>query len=422
MANLLQDYAQVAGQDAIHQLEQLAAPLKSMKIVHVNSTRIGGGVAEILSKMIPLTQALGFHTSWEVIEGNPDFFACSKGFHNALQGNKVLIPASLLTVYEKINAENAERLRPILQEADIVFIHDPQPLPLIDHFPERKGKWIWRCHIDASKPFRPVWNYLSKFIEKYDSSIFSLAEFSHPLPHPIFIILPSIDPLSEKNGEIDQEIVNKVPDLFGIDREREILLQVSRYDQFKDPIGVIESYRLVKKFNPTVQLILAGGEATDDPEGALVLKEVQRVAANDPDIHILLLPGDAHKTINALQRLATIVLQKSIREGFGLTVTEALWKGKAVIGGNTGGIRMQVINWQTGFLVNTPEGAAYRIRYLLQNKKKLQEMGENGREHVREKFLLTRQLREYLTLIYSLIFQQADRIELAEEVHAYSES
>lgn len=410
--DLLNAYKKVVGHEAIDQLVQIAEPLKGLKLVHVNSTRLGGGVAEILDKMVPLTQALGIDTRWEVIEGSPEFFQCTKNFHNAIQGNRVFIPQSLLDIYESINEKNAIQLCPILNEADIVIIHDPQPLPLIRHC-KRKGKWIWRCHIDASNPFRSVWNYLVPFIKDYDATVFSLAEFAHSLPHPMFIIPPSIDPLSEKNIELDEKEINAIHELFGLDKSRPIILQVSRFDRFKDPLGVIEAYQLVKKFNPAVQLVLAGSGATDDPEGAIVLEEINRAAQGDSDIHVLLLPADAHRTINALQRAADIVMQKSIREGFGLTVTEALWKRKPVIGGNTGGIRLQVIDNQTGFLVNTPEGAAYHIRYLLQNERQIQEMGLKGKEYVREKFLNTRHLREYLTLVHALLFgNDEDRIEL----------
>lgn len=412
MNSLLHDYAAIAGNEVINQLLQLAHPLKNKKIIHVNSTLIGGGVAEILTKMIPLMHALGLETSWETIQGNDAFFRCTKSFHNALQGIKVMCPSKDLITYETINQENAKKLAPILNDADVVFIHDPQPVSLIDSFSQRKGKWIWRCHVDASRPYRPVWNYLNKFISKFDATIFSLAEFTHPLSIPMFLILPSIDPLSDKNRELDAVQIQEVQERFNIDPKRPLLLQVSRYDRFKDPVGVIEAYKLTKKFNPTVQLVLAGGEASDDPEGEIILKETLDAASEDPDIHILLLPGDAHTTINALQRAADIILQKSTKEGFGLTVTEALWKGKPVIGGNTGGIRTQVINWQTGFLVNTPEGASSRIRYLLQNKEKIREMGVKGKEYVREKFLITRHLREYLTLIYSLLFKGTDRIEI----------
>lgn len=413
MSEALESYRNVAGQKAIDQLLQLAKPLKNLHIVHVNSTKAGGGVAEILTKMCPLTENVGIpNVRWEVIQGSQEFFTCTKHFHNALQGTKIMPPHSYFQVFETTNAANAERLKSILQDADVVIIHDPQPLALINHFPNRKGKWIWRCHIDASRPFRAVWSYLKNDIEKYDAAVFSMAEFSHPLSTPMFVILPSIDPLSEKNIDLPASEIQKTIELFGIDPNRPLLVQVSRYDKFKDPLGVIEAYRFVKKFNPSVQLVLAGGGASDDPEGEIILKGVKLASQDDPDIHVLLLPDDAHRTINALQRAADIVMQKSIKEGFGLTVTEGLWKGKPVIGGNVGGIRKQIVNDQTGFLVNTPEGAAYRIRYLLQNRDRMQEMGRIGKEYVREKFLITRHLREYLTLIYCLYFNQTDRIEL----------
>jgi trehalose synthase len=258
-----------------------------------------------------------------------------------------------------------------------------------------------------------VWKYLRRYVEDYDASIWSLADFAQPLPHPLYLIAPSIDPLSEKNVDLEPGEVDEIRAGFGLDPERPIVVQVSRFDRFKDPLGVVQAYRLARDFAP-LQLVLAGGGASDDPEGAEVLREVQAAAAGDPDIHILVLPPDAHRTINALQRMADIVVQKSTREGFGLTVSEALWKGRPVIGGEVGGIRLQVVNHHTGFLVNSPEGAALRIRYLLTRDDVRREMGEKAREFVRENFLLTRQLREYLALM--LAAQQdatVDRIDLA---------
>lgn len=412
MSSALDKYAEICGPNVIDQLRQLVVPLKGIKVIHVNSTRKGGGVAEILAKLVPLKKELGIDVSWEVIDGDADFFKCTKGFHNALQGNKVEIPKSLLKNYEQTNRTNFEKLRKKLENADIVFIHDPQPAPLLEYCTERKGKWIWRCHIDASRPYRPVWKYLRNFVSGYDASIFSLAAFAQPLPHVEYLIAPSIDPLSDKNIELDRSEIESVVSDFGVDLKRPVMTQVSRFDIFKDPVGVIRAYRLTKKFIPTLQLILAGGEATDDPEALSVLNEVRTAANDDPDIHIMLLPADAHRSINAIQRASDIVLQKSLREGFGLTVTEAMWKGRPVIGGDTGGIRIQVVNHQTGFLVNTPEGAALRARYLLFNRDLLQEMGEKARNFVRENFLLTRHLREYLTLMVSLLHGRGDRIEL----------
>jgi trehalose synthase len=410
---MLEDYAKVAGADVIEHLRQLAAPLHGMKVVHVNSTRLGGGVAEILTKLVPLCQELGVDTQWEVISGGGEFFTCTKGMHNALQGNRVPLGDSLLDAYQRTNAHNAEELRATLEQADVVFIHDPQPAPLLHYCPNRKGKWIWRCHIDVSHPYRPVWKYLREIVAPYDASIFSLAAFAQELPHPQYLIPPSIDPLTDKNIDIPTEEVEKVYGEYNLDPERPLLVQISRFDRFKDPLGVIQAYKLATEFVPAIQLVLAGGGATDDPEGEAVLTEVREAADDDPDIHVLLLPPDAHRTVNALQRAADLVIQKSIREGFGLTVTEAMWKGKPVIGGDVGGIRLQVVNHHTGFLVNTPEGAALRIRYLLHQPEAIAQMGGKARDFVRDNFLITRHLREYLTLMVALLHGARERIEVA---------
>jgi len=408
----LEFYADIVGHDVIDHLYQLSSLLKNIKVIHVNSTRKGGGVAEILEKLVPLSQELGIDTTWEVITGNERFFHCTKSMHNALQGNLLDISDELLKVYEETNAQNAERLCPALEEADVVFIHDPQPAPLLKFCPKRKGKWVWRCHIDISRPYRPVWKYLRDFIKDYDASIFHLADFAQPLPHPLYLIPPSIDPLSEKNKELEKEEIHSIYQKFNINPELPTIVQVSRFDRFKDPLGVIRAYRLAKEFVPSLQLILAGGGAADDPETEIVLAEVKEVASGDPNIHILFLPPGSDRIINAIQRGADIILQKSIREGFGLTVTEGMWKGKPVIGGNTGGIRLQVINHHTGFLVNTPEGAALRIHYLFHYRDQLQTMGKKAREFVRRNFLITRHLRDYLTFMVSIIYNVEERIEL----------
>ena len=407
----LDQYVPIVGEDVIEQLRRLAGPLSGMKVVHVNSTKEGGGVAEILHRMIPLKRELGIDASWEVVTGNSEFYECTKGFHNAIQGNMVKISRSLLDQYERTNAENAEKLRDCLENADVVFIHDPQPAPLLGYMRKRRGPWIWRCHIDVSRPYRPVWKYLRKFVVDYNASIWSLADFAQPMPHPAYLIPPSIDPLSIKNMDLPDEELDRIAEEYGLDRDRPIVTQVSRFDRFKDPLGVIEAYNLARKFLP-IQLVLVGGGATDDPEGKAVFDEVEAAAKDDPDIHLLLLPPDAHRTINALQRISDIVMQKSIREGFGLTVTEAMWKGKPVIGGDTGGIRLQVINHHTGFLVNSPEGGALRIRYLLHYKDRMREMGRKARQFVLENFLLTRHLREYLTMMVALTRADSDRIEI----------
>jgi len=408
---LLEQYAQIVGGSVIDHLRQLAFPLHGMKMLHINSTREGGGVAEILNRLIPLKRELGIDVEWEVIKGQPEFYQCTKKMHNSLQGNRDDISEHLFRVYEKTNQENFERLRDKLENADIVFIHDPQPAPLLSLCSQRKGKWVWRCHIDVSHPYRPVWKYIQNFVKGYDASVWSLVNFSQPLPHPLYLIPPSIDPLSEKNIELEPGEIDECLDRFGLDRSVPIITQVSRFDRFKDPIGVIHSYGMIKKYTP-VQLILAGGGASDDPEGQQVLNEIREFAGGDRNIHILELPADAHRTINALQRGSDIILQKSIREGFGLTVTEGLWKGKPVIAGDTGGIRLQIMNHHNGFLVNTPEGAALRTRYLLKHRDILDVMGSNARQFVLENFLITRHLREYLTMIVAMLFGTEERVEL----------
>jgi trehalose synthase len=401
MRRTLPEYESIIGSVAAFKLRQVAADLKGARVVHVNSTREGGGVAEILFWMIPLLNELGLEASWEVIEGNPQFFNVTKSFHNGLQGNNVLLSDRIIKTYEETLEANADRLRPVLNEADFVIIHDPQPAMLHKLCPERRGKWIWRCHIDISKPNRKVWKYISSMVDDYDASIFSMADFARKLNHPQFIIAPSIDPLSDKNIELsDDEVMRTMTDL-NIDHDRPMLCQISRFDSFKDPVGVIQAFKLLNgSFN--AQLVLAGGGATDDPESSAVLEDVKEAAEGNDSIHVLMLPPDAHRTINALQRASTLIIQKSLQEGFGLTVTEAMWKGKPVIGGNTGGIRLQVHNYHTGFLVNTPDGAALRIRRLLSRPELIEKMGATAREFVKENFLFNRQLREHLTLMLGL--------------------
>ncbi len=408
----LKDYESIVGRPVLAQLEQLAENLQDMRVIHVNSSRTGGGVAEILERLVPLMNELGIKASWEVLEGNEPFFQVTKSIHNGLQGNPVSLPPSARQAYEETNERNAQPLGPLLKEADFVFIHDPQPAAMLKFCSNKGGLWFWRCHIDVSQPFRIVWKYLRPFVEGYDASIFSMDQFAQPLHHPQFLMRPSIDPLSEKNCELPSKELEEVRARFGLDPSRPLLVQVSRFDRFKDPVGVIQAFKLVRKFSPA-QLVLVGGGATDDPEGEAVLEEVHEAADGDPNIHVILLPSDAHRTINALQRLADVILQKSTREGFGLTVTEGLWKGKPIIGGNTGGIRLQVFDYHTGFLVDSPEGAAHRIRFLFQYQDKMRRMGEKGREFVRENFLLTRHLREYLTLMLGLREGLADPLIVA---------
>jgi trehalose synthase len=402
------DYAAIVGPEVIAQLHRLAERLGPVSFVHVNSTRTGGGVAEILSRAVPLLNEMGLKTTWEVIEGDPTFFEVTKGFHNALQGEEVQIQPSLLDHYVEVNRENAKRFD---WEADFVLVHDPQPAYLIQEIGDQGKHWIWRCHVDISRPNLKVWKFLREIVSQYDASIFSMSKFAQNLPHPQYIIRPSIDPLSEKNRELTDQEIQTVLSKLGIGRDKPIILQVSRFDSFKDPLGVIQSYQMVRKHTPC-KLILAGGEATDDPEGPRIFAEVMDAANGDRDIHILLLPPDAHHEINALQRAADIIIQKSTKEGFGLTVTEAMWKGKPVVGSAVGGIVLQVRDYNTGFLVNSPEGCAFRIRYLLNRPEMAKRMGKLAKEFVRSHFLITRTIRDYLTLLILLENPGSRLIEL----------
>lgn len=377
-------------------LQTLGEKLHNRTFLHINSTREGGGVAEILQRMIPMLGELGIQTRWEVIEGDAKFFDMTKKVHNAIQGNFEDITRDMWQHHYEINKINAGKLD---LEADAVLIHDPQPVPLIEF--KKGGIWLWRCHIDVSSPQQEVCDYLNQYCRQYDAAIFSVAKFARALPIDEFIVPPSIDPVSEKNKDLTSEEVGEILEKFKITADRPIIVQVSRFDRFKDPIGVIKAYRLVRKYNDCI-LVLAGSPATDDPEGEKVLDEVKEYAANDPDIYILLLPAFSDRDINALQRAATVILQKSLREGFGLTVSEAMWKGKPVIGGAVGGIPLQIIHGVTGFLVYSVEGAAFRIRQLLNNPVMAGEMGKKAKEHVRKNFLITRQIRDYLSVWYAM--------------------
>ncbi len=397
MAVRLEDYREVAPAGTVDFLYRLSERVKGMSMVNVNSTKYGGGVAEILHRLIPMLNEVGVQARWEVIQGGDEFYACTKAFHNALQGAEQVITQKMLDAYLETNRENAKRL---LLDAEVMLIHDPQPAALIDY--RTVGKWIWRCHIDVSQPIRRVWNFLRQYVVKYDAAVFSLPRFAQRLPIPQFLIYPSIDPFSDKNRDLTEAEVDAHLGRLKIPRDKPILLQVSRFDRFKDPVGVISAYRIVKKHNDC-RLVLAGGGAADDPEGKAVLTEVQAAAGEDPDIHVLELPPDAHLAINALQRAATIVLQKSTKEGFGLTVAEAMWKGKPVIGGAAGGITVQIIYDVTGYTVNSVEGAGFRIRHLLNNPEVRNRMGQDAKEYVRQNFLITRHLRDYLTLMYAVV-------------------
>lgn len=397
MTNSLEDYRKVTPPGSVDLLYHMSEKVKGKSLLNINSTRSGGGVAEILNRLVPMLNELEIKVGWEIMQGSEGFFKVTKAFHNALQGRDPGISDRMYQLYIEENRENAKRLT---FDADMILVHDPQPAALID-YGDRAGKWVWRCHIDISQPARRVWRFLKNYVLKYDAAIFSLPTFAQKLPIPKFLIYPSIDPLSDKNRELSRREVNKILERLGIPRDKPILLQVSRFDRFKDPVGVIQAYRIVKKHNDC-RLILVGGSAADDPEGDVVLQEVREAAGQDPDIHVLLLPPDSNIEVNALQRAATIVLQKSLREGFGLTVAEAMWKGKPVVGGFAGGITVQIMYYHTGYTVSSVEGAAFRVRHLLNNPEIGRKMGNDAKEYVRRNFLITRHLADYLTLMAAL--------------------
>jgi len=394
----LEDYGRLLGAGEIEELRALAKPLRGRSIEMINSTAVGGGVAEILTRLIPLAEELDLNIRWDVMTGGDDFFAVTKAFHNALHGGAYQLHRGDFEIFLACNESNRTRL-PL--DAEFMVIHDPQPAALIEGRKPGSAHWVWRCHIDLSHPSREVWDFLSSFVSRYDAAMFSSPEFSQRLEIPQYLFYPAIDPLSEKNRDLEPEFIRMVLARYQIDAKRPILTQISRFDRLKDPVGVIRAYRIVKRYFDC-QLVLAGGGAADDPEGAVVLKEVQREADGDPDIRVLELPTWAPLEVNALQRASTVVIQKSLREGFGLTVSEALWKKKPVVASAVGGIPIQVIHKHTGLLSHSVEGTAYQIRYLLSHPEIAVKLGEQGHQHVKENFLITEKLKRYLTLFLSL--------------------
>lgn len=399
----LDDYRDIVGTAEIDELRFLAAEVKGKTLKMVNSTAVGGGVAEMLNRLVPLLNEVEVITHWDVITGGNDFYEVTKAFHNALHGSAYDLTRHGEEIFLMYNEQNRQRMQ---FSEDLVVIHDPQPAALIRARHDSAARWVWRCHIDLSNPDPRVWGFLRPFIEQYDAAIFSSQSFARQLPIPQYLFYPCIDPLSEKNKELEESFVQKVCDEFGVDRSRPIVTQVSRFDRLKDPVGVVQAFKLARKY-VDCQLVLAGGGASDDPEGAVVLKEVKEAVGDDPDVIILDLPPWCALEINALQRASTLIVQKSIKEGFGLTVTEALWKGKPTIAGAVGGIPNQIIHKLTGALVHSVEGCAYQIRYLLTHPEFAAGLGKNGREHVKENFLMTTNVRRWLLLLKILLGGEA---------------
>ncbi|NQT90589.1 MAG: glycosyltransferase [Candidatus Omnitrophica bacterium] len=405
----LKDYIPIVGENTIDELKLIAKHLKGKKIQHINSTRVGGGVAEMLTCVLPLMKELGVDIEWDIIEGNPDFFNVTKKFHNALHGREESLTDKDFDIYLDTARSYIDSTK---IKGDVVFVHDPQPIALIQNKKKlKKVRWIWRCHVDVSAPSERVWDFLSTFIEGYDASMFSSPKFTRPLKIPQFLICPAIDPLSKKNMPLEDSEIDEVLHRYGIDKKKPIISQVSRYDYLKDPIGVIESFKLVKKYIDA-QLILIGNSAADDPEGAKVLEEVKESAEGTADIHILLIPPEQNDTdVNALQRASSVIVQKSLKEGFALTVTEALWKGKPVVASAVGGIPLQIKHKYSGLLCHCIEGAALQIRQFLQNPAFAKRLAANGKAHIKRNFLITRLIREHMLLALSL-FHKGDVITL----------
>jgi trehalose synthase len=405
-AKSLEAYRQIIGDDRVEQIRTLAAPLKGARVLHVNATAFGGGVAEILSTIVPLMNDVGIHTEWHVIRGADEFYNVTKAMHNSLQGMLLNWTPQMRDVWLRYNEMNAKLLD---EDYDFVIIHDPQPaamLGLRTKLDGRRphGKWIWRCHIDLTEAQVEVWELLRPYVEAYDASIFTMSEYVQPhLQQKVFIVPPAIDPLSPKNVDISAETAREILLRYSVDPQRPIICQVSRFDPWKDPLGVIDVYRHVRDDVPGLQLVLVASMASDDPEGWAWYERTVRRAGEDYDIHILSnLNGVGNIEVNAFQRSASVVIQKSVREGFGLVVAEALWKSRPVVAGTVGGIPLQVLYGKTGYLVNTTAECVNRTLFLLQHGEVAERMGAAGREHVREHFLMTRLLADELAIFNTL--------------------
>ncbi|HEY6058896.1 MAG TPA: glycosyltransferase [Candidatus Limnocylindrales bacterium] len=398
----LDAYAGVAGADAIAGIRQLAEPLRDARVLHVNATKFGGGVAEILPTLTALMRDVGLEAEWRIMPGSDDFFNVTKLIHNGLQGMDVGLDDAQRRVYDAASRRFADAFE---GQYDFIVIHDPQPASIRALRPDDGGRWVWRCHIDLTAANADVWAFLRPKIEAFDAAIFTLPDYVQPdlRLEVLAFVPPSIDPLSPKNMPLEPGVAGEMVRRLGVDPRRPLLLQVSRFDPWKDPIGVIEVYRAVKREIPAVQLALVGSMASDDPEGWRLYKDVLRFAGQDPDLTVVTnLDGVGALEVNAFQRASQVVLQKSLREGFGLTVSEALWKGIPVVGGRVGGIPMQIGDDVAGRLVETNEGAIAACIELVRDGELRDRLGAAGRERVRRNFLSTRNLRDYLSLFGAL--------------------
>ena len=392
----LDEFVPFVGEEIIDQIRLMARHLKGARVQHISSTKTGGGVAEILSRLIPLMNEVGLETEWSILQGTEEFFDVTKGFHNALHGEPHEMSPEISRLYRRVMTENEHLIQ---HDADFIIVHDPQPLGLVDYRSNERPNWIWRCHIDVSQADLGVWGFLKPFIDRFDAAIFHIPQFlRQDLVVPQYIVPPFVDPLSDKNRGLPEETIQRVLQRYEISQGKPLILQVSRFDRLKDPFGALRAYEMVKR-SIDVGFAFVGNFAPDDPEGEEVSQEVVEAAASIPDATIIVNPEDNDITVNALQRAATVVLAKSIREGFGLVVTEAMLKDKPVIGGDTGGIAFQIIDGVTGFLVQTVEGSAYRLRQLLANRPMAQLMGWEARLRVQSTFLPPHYLRNWLCIL-----------------------
>lgn len=402
----LDDYRAVAGDERIDEIQALAAPLRGARVLHLNATSFGGGVAELLTTVVPLMNDVGLAADWQVLEGADDFYKVTKAMHNSLQGMYVDWTPETREVWLSHNRKAAELFD---EDYDFVIIHDPQPAAILKYLRETNpgrasGKWIWRCHIDLTEAQIQTWDLLLPYVQEFDGAIFTAREYvKDNLKGPrLFTVPPAIDPLSPKNVDLPDETYRAILERYGIDADRPFIAQISRFDPWKDPLGVIEVYRIVKRTVPDLQLVLVASMAHDDPEGWAWYERIVRRAGEDYDIHILSnLNGVGNVEVNAFQR-AQVVIQKSVREGFGLVISEALWKRRPVVAGKVGGIPLQLIDGETGYLVGTTEECAEQVAYLLSDTELADRMGAAGREFVRERFLITRYLRDYLRIFQNL--------------------
>jgi len=398
----LDKYKDIVGDHIIQKIRDEASSLSEKKMVHINSTYQGGGVAEILNSLIILLNDVGIETDWRILHGNLDFFTITKKFHNALQGERINLSEKKKQIYYINNVNNA-----IFSHInhDLVVVHDPQPLPIITCY-KKKQPWVWRCHIDISTPMKELWEYLRMFILKYDAMIISMEKFiPRDIPKgvmPHFIIRPSIDPLKIKNREIPRSTMSKYLTKYGIDQKKPVITQISRFDKWKDPEGMIKIFKIIKR-KVDCQLILAGSMATDDPEGQATFENLEKLVEQEKNIQLIINAPDI--LINALQRASSVVVQKSLKEGFAITVSEALWKGTPVVTSNVGGISSQVIHGKNGYLLEPKDyaGFAEKIIYLIKNPNIAKKMGEFGIEHVKNNFLITRHLLDYIQLMKKII-------------------